>query len=135
VTGSAVADPPKAWYHLGRTGIGALLADLLCVLVFVTLGRESHDSTGRAAWFFEVWWPLAVGMLVGGALAGVYVHRSRWALRVVAMTAIAVAIGGPLRTLTDREMYNAFTIVAFVVLTLLTLGWRTVALAFRRLRG
>ncbi len=117
-----------------RASVGPLLADLVCILVFVALGRESHDSTGQAAWFLTVWWPLAVGMVVGGLVSGVYVHRSRWPVRVVAMTAIAVLVGAPLRTLTDREMFNAFTIVAFCMLTLLTLAWRVAVLLVRRAR-
>jgi Protein of unknown function (DUF3054) len=134
MTDSTVTSPPAARRRIDRTGVLPLGADLACILVFVALGRESHDATGRAAWFFEVWWPLAIGMVVGGVASGVYAHRGRWPLRVVGMVAIAVLIGGPLRTLTDREMFNAFTVVAFLVLSALTLGWRTVVLLVRRAR-
>lgn len=134
MTDPTVTTRSAAGGRFDRAVVSARVVDLLCVLVFIALGRESHDATGRAAWFFEVWWPLAIGMVVGGLVTGVDAVRDRWPLRVVGMVALAVLIGGPLRTLTDREMYNAFTVVAALVLSALTLGWRSVRLLVRRAR-
>ena len=45
---------------------------------------------------------------------------------------IAVLVGGPLRWLTGRPVYSPFTLVAIVVLSAFTLGWRGIVLLVRR---
>jgi hypothetical protein len=115
--------------------IGPFVADLLCIVVFVALGKENHGVHRGVGWFFNVWWPLAVGLIIGALVTRLYVANDRWPIRLVATVAIAVIIGGPLRTLTDRVMYSVFTLVAFGMLNLLTFAWRLLRIATRQARG
>ena len=119
----------------GRTALIALAVDLACILLFVALGKENHGVQRGAGWFFNVWWPLAVGWLIGMLVTKVYTRPDRWPLRLVGTVAIAVLIGGPLRTLTDRPLYSVFTLVAFGFLSLVTVAWRFLRIAFRQARA
>ena len=82
-----------------------------------------------------MWWPLAAGWLVAMFITRVYTRPDRWLVRLVATVGIAVIIGGPLRTLMDRPIYSIFTVVAFGFLTLMTLAWRLLRIAFRQVRA
>jgi hypothetical protein len=113
----------------------ALVADLLCIVVFVALGKENHGVHRGVGWFFNVWWPLAVGLIAGALITRLYTREDRWPLRLVVTVAIMVLVGGPLRTLTGRVMYSVFTLVAFAMLNLLTFGWRLLRIAVRQMRG
>ena len=115
--------------------IGPFVADLLCIVVFVALGKENHGVHRGVGWFFNVWWPLAAGLMVGALITRLYTRADRWPLRLVATVAIMVIIGGPLRTITGRVVYSVFTLVAFGMLNLLTFAWRLLRIAFRQMRA
>ncbi len=127
--------PPASRFSFSPAAGIALVADLLCIVVFVALGKENHGVHRGVGWFFNVWWPLAVGLIVGALITRLYTAEGRWPLRLVVTIAITVLIGGPLRTLTGRVMYSVFTLVAFAMLNLLTFGWRLLRVAVRQMRG
>ena len=126
---------PRSRFALTPSAIGPFVADLLCIVVFVALGKENHGVHRGVGWFFNVWWPLAVGLVVGALMTRLYVATDRWPIRLVATVTIMVIIGGPLRTLTDRVMYSVFTLVAFGMLNLLMFAWRLLRIAARQARG
>ena len=115
--------------------IRPLLADWACVAIFVFLGKENHGYEKGVTWFLTVWWPLAVGILAAALIMRIYTDDTDWPGRLFATVAIAVAIGGPLRALTGREIYSVFTVVALVMLSILMFGWRLFAIAFRQARA
>src|SRR5687768_9302606 len=45
--------------------IGGALADLVAVIVFVAVGRNSHDESLSASGLLETGWPFAIGVVVG----------------------------------------------------------------------
>jgi len=104
-------------------------------VVFVALGKENHGVHRGVGWFFNVWWPLAVGLVVGALITRLYATRDRWPLRLLATIAITVVIGGPLRALTGRNMFTVFTLVALAMLTLLTFTWRLLRVAYHQVRA
>ena len=132
----AVVETPTARprFAFSAAVIGPFVADLVCIVIFVALGKENHGVQRGVGWFFNVWWPLAAGLIVGALITRVYTERHRWPLRLVATVAIMVIIGGPLRTITGRVMYSVFTLVAFGMLNLLTFAWRLLRIAFRQMR-
>ena len=115
--------------------VGPLALDLVCIVIFVALGKENHGVHRGVGWFLNVWWPLATGLVVGGLVTRLYVARDRWPVRLVGTVAIAVIIGGPLRTLTGRTVYSVFTLVAFAMLILLTFAWRLLRVAYHQVRA
>lgn len=108
-----------------RRSVGPLVADWVCVLVFVALGKENHGESGGIGWYLTVWWPLAVGFVVGGLVTRVYTLEDDWTARVLGTVLIAVLVGGPLRALTGRPIFSTFSLVAIVVLSVFTLAWRS----------
>ena len=118
-----------------RASILPLALDLVCIVVFVALGKENHGVHRGVGWFVNVWWPLAVGLIAAALITRLYAVLDRWPLRLLATVAIAVAIGGPLRALTGRSMYTVFTLVAFAMLTLLTFTWRLLRVAYHQVRA
>ena len=135
MTASPTEAPAAVPSRISRSTIGFLVVDLACIAAFVGLGRETHGVTRGVGWFFNVWWPLAVGWIVGMLVTRLYGTSAQWPLRLVATVAIAVAVGGPLRTLMDRPIYSVFTAVAFGFLCLATFGWRLLLLAYRGARA
>ncbi len=123
---------PATSARFDRRAIAPLLADWLCVLVFAALGKADHGKSGGIVWYLTVWWPLAVGFVVGGLVTRLYVDAEDWPGRVLGTVVIAVLVGGPLRWLTGRPVFSTFSLVAMVVLSAFTLGWRGIALLVRR---
>jgi Protein of unknown function (DUF3054) len=111
-------------------------ADLLCLALFVALGRASHDISSGIAWYLTVLWPFLVGWFVVAVALRLY--RSpldRWV--VLACTWIAgCAIALGLRAvLTHRSTPIAFIIVTYIFIGLTTFGWRLFVLGLTRVRS
>ena len=128
-------EPIVARPRFSTAAVVPLAIDLLCIVAFVAMGKENHGVHRGVGWFFNVWWPLATGLVIGGLMTRLYTARDRWPLRLVGTVAIAVIIGGPLRMITGRGMYSVFTIVAFGMLILLTFAWRLLRVAYHQVRA
>ena len=118
-----------------RVIIGSVLADLLAVAVFVTVGRLSHDESLSASGLLRTGWPFVVG-IVGGYIG---IALTRWpVLSLRGGTVIAVktfVIGLVLRYGVARDGTPfSFIVVTMVILTVLILGWRLLTLAALRRR-
>jgi peptidoglycan/LPS O-acetylase OafA/YrhL len=104
----------------------AFLADLILVIVFVLIGRGSHDEDPIGGALVTLW-PFAVGLVVGWL--GARAWRSP---RVIAPTGLVVwsatvIVGMVLRVASDQGVQLSFVIVASVVLGVFLLGWRLIA--------
>ena len=113
----------------------ALGLDVVSVLVFVGIGRRSHDESGSViSGIVAVAAPLLIGLAAGWAIARAW--RSPVALQTGAIIWVTtVVVGMALRRLVfDRGIATAFIIVTTVVLCLFLLGWRLIVerLAKRR---
>ena len=135
MTAVTESDPRATRPRFSRAAVVSLAIDLLCIVAFVAMGKENHGVHRGVGWFFNVWWPLAVGFILGGLVTRLYTARDRWPLRLDGTVAIAVIIGGPLRTLTSRSMYSVFTLVAFAMLIVLTFAWRLLRVAYHQVRA
>ncbi|WP_423923293.1 DUF3054 domain-containing protein [Frigoribacterium sp. 2-23] len=118
--------PTNAWF----------VVDLLLVVVFVLIGRRSHDESNALIGVLTTLWPFAVGLVVGWAT----VLGVRWRATALASGAVVwvstVVLGMLLRVVSGQGVQVSFVIVATIVLGVFLLGSRLVgALVTRRRRG
>ena len=110
----------------------AALADLAVVLVFVAIGRRSHDEGGDATGFVRVAWPFVVGLGVAWLATGLWRAPLVWRRAVVAWI-VTVAVGMALRVAVQgHELKPTFVLVALVFVGACMLGWRAVVAAWSR---
>jgi hypothetical protein len=108
--------------------------DLVLVLVFVLIGRGSHEEGFTLPGTLETAWPFVVGLAMGWLAMRAW--RQPWRVRWtgVGIWLITVITGILLRAITGQGTAVAFVIVATVVLALFLIGWRTIALLVERRR-
>ena len=115
----------------------AFAADLIVLVVFVAVGRRSHDEASGLEGFLRVWWPFAVALVVGTVASGVWRAPLEWR-RAIATWLVTVALGMVFRiAVQGRDFKPTFVIVTTVFVGAGMLGWRAVVrkLAARRARG
>lgn len=100
--------------------------DLAIVVLFVALGRMTHDHGITLAGLASTSWPFAVGVAVAwSALALRHASGSSFAAGLwLAVT--TVTVGMVLRRASGQGTAVAFVIVALAFLSLGMLGWRTI---------
>ena len=112
-----------------------LIADLLAVLVFVLLGRRSHEEGSAVAGTVATAWPFVTGAAVGEVVVAA-VRRAPESLAAGAVvTAGAVGVGMLLRRLAGGGTPLSFVVVATTFLALFLLGWRVAARLLARRRA
>ena len=112
----------------------AVIADVLVVLVFATIGRASHDESAGLHGVVHTAWPFLIGTLLALALSA-YTHANPLGLRVaIRVWLLTVLVGMVIRAATGAGTAFAFVIVALVVLGVCFLGWRA-AMRLHRLRS
>jgi len=105
----------------------ALVADVVVVLVFATVGRASHEEGLTLLGVARTAWPFLVGTAAGLGWAA-YAHDDPRTIKVgVRVWLLTLIVGMVLRRLTDAGTAASFVVVATVVLGVLFLGWRLVA--------
>ena len=114
----------------------AFAADLLCVLVFVVVGKIDHETGTAVAAVAGTAWPFLVGLAVGWLvlLAG---RREPSSIGSGVLLWLAtLVVGMVIRGLGDgRVPHWSFMIVAGVVTGVFLVGWRAVrAMLVRRRR-
>ena len=104
-----------------------VLADVICVLVFVVIGRANHHAGVSLAGVASTAWPFLAG-LAAGELATL-AWRRPFALvpTGVGVWLATVAIGQALRVAAGPGTEPAFIAVSAAFLGLFLLGWRLAA--------
>lgn len=110
----------------------ALLADILCVIVFCTIGRRSHAEGLTVTGIAQTAWPFLAGTLVGWVLIRGWRKPYTVIPTGVAVWICTVLVGMLLRKATSAGVQTSFVVVASVVTAVLLLGWRSVAAMVRR---
>ncbi len=108
--------------------------DLLAVVVFVGIGRHTHDHGVSAAGLVSTTWPFACGLGAGWLLLAVGDRDGRSLLDGAVVAAATVAVGMVLRVVAGQGTAVAFVVVAAVFLGALMIGWRVAASWLRRRR-
>src|SRR6476659_263590 len=110
----------------------ALLADIVCVIVFCTIGRRSHAEGLTVAGIAQTAWPFLAGTGVGWLLIRGWRQPFTVILTGVVVWVCTVVVGMLLRKATSAGVATSFVVVASVSTAVLLMGWRGVAALVRR---
>jgi hypothetical protein len=101
--------------------------DLVLVLVFVLIGRASHDEAFSLGGTLETLWPFLVGLAIGYLVSRAWRHPFAIVWTGIAIWATTVIGGMLLRWVSGQGVAPSFVIVATIVLGVFLIGWRGVA--------
>lgn len=107
-----------------RPALTALATDVVCVVVFCTIGRRSHAEGLTVSGIAETAWPFLVGTLTGWLLSRAWQRPAALVPTGVAVWLCTVVVGMLLRKLTSAGVAPSFIVVASLSTALLLLGWR-----------
>ena len=114
-----------------------LVVDVVAVIVFAILGRQSHAEANTLLGVLGTAWPFLTGALIGHAICrGVTALRgdqAGWRPGIV-VWASTVVLGMLLRLASGDTAAWPFVLVAGVVLALFLLGWRGIFRLVQRAR-
>ncbi|SKA98914.1 Protein of unknown function [Agreia bicolorata] len=118
-----------------RLAISAAAADLVLVLVFVLIGRGSHEEGFTLLGTLNTAWPFVTGLALGWLVSRAW--RAPLSMRRAALPvwAFTVVIGVALRAVSGQGVAVSFVIVTAIVLAAFLLGWRLIATVVSRRRA
>ncbi|HUV57230.1 MAG TPA: DUF3054 domain-containing protein [Acidimicrobiales bacterium] len=109
-----------------------VLADVLVILVFVAIGRNTHDHGVSATGLASTMWPFVAGLIIAWSVM-IFRHRSGSSLSEGLVIAVmTVAVGMVVRVLAGQGTALAFIVVALLFLSALMGGWRLAMLKLHR---
>ena len=108
--------------------LGALIGDLLVVVLFVAIGFLQHGTPLTMENTFLVAWPFVVGVLLGHLAIRTWRAPFRIWPHGVFVWAITLAAGMAIRTLFAAGTEVGFVITTAIFTAVLMLGWRAIAL-------
>jgi len=115
-----------------RRALIALFTDVVCVIVFATIGRRSHAEGLTLGGIAQTAWPFLAGTAVGWLLIGGWRRPFTVIPTGVAVWVCTVVVGMLLRKATSAGVSTSFMVVASLATAVLLLGWRGAAAALRR---
>jgi hypothetical protein len=104
---------------------GAL--DVAAVLIFVAIGRSSHEHGVTLSGMASTSWPFLAGLAVGWTVGRAWRRPLEIAPTAVIVWISCVAVGMVLRVVAGQGTAVAFVAVALAFLALELLGWRALA--------
>jgi hypothetical protein len=115
-----------------RNAVLAFVADVVCVLVFVSIGRRNHAEGVTLAGVAETAWPFLLGLGVAWVVFRAW--RAPTSIRPVgiAIWLGTVAIGMAIRAGIGDGIAPSFIAVATAFTGALLIGWRAAATALAR---
>jgi hypothetical protein len=123
--------PLDSWGHLPLAGdertrpaLVALATDVVCVVVFCTIGRRSHAEGLTVTGIAETAWPFLAGTGVGWLLARGWRRPQAVVPTGVVVWVCTVVVGMLLRKATSQGVAPSFVVVASLSTAVLLVGWR-----------
>ena len=104
---------------------------MICVLIFVVIGRASHHAGGSLAGVVSTAWPFLAGLAAGELITRSWRRPFALVPTGVGVWLATVAIGQALRVAAGQGTEIAFIAVSAAFLGLFLLGWRAAARATR----
>lgn len=105
----------------------AFAADVLCVLVFVVIGKTDHETGTAVAAVAGTAWPFLGGLVLGWVVTRAWRTPVRIWPSGVFVWAVTVAGGMVLRLLSGEGAPTSFVVVTASFLAVTMLGWRAIA--------
>lgn len=119
-----------AWPHQRLVAVAAL-ADVFVVIVFVAIGRRSHDEGGALAGIVSTAWPFLVGLGIGWIVTQAW-RRPTALVTGVGIWIVTVVVGMLVRRfLAGDGTATAFIVVATIFTGTFLVGWRALVALFR----
>jgi len=115
-----------------RAGLTALATDVVCVIVFCTIGRRSHAEGLTLSGIAETAWPFLIGTLTGWLVTLGWRRPAALVPTGVAVWLCTVVVGMLLRKVTSAGVAPSFIVVASLSTAVLLLGWRAGAALLTR---
>jgi hypothetical protein len=115
-----------------RPAAAAFAADVVCVVLFATIGRRSHAEGLTITGIAETAWPFVSGAVVGWLLSTGWRRPLTLLPTGVVVWVCTVALGMLLRRLTSAGTASSFIVVASLSTAVLLLGWRAAVGRLRR---
>jgi Protein of unknown function (DUF3054) len=110
--------------RLTPSTVGFLGLDVVAVLVFVAIGRDTHDGGIDIGGLLSAAAPFLIALALGWLIAQAWVRPSAWTTGVMVWF-VTLGFGmGLRRVVFDRGTATAFVIVATVFLGFTLMGWR-----------
>jgi hypothetical protein len=110
----------------------ALAADVAAVVLFVVIGRRSHDEGNALAELARTALPFLIGVAAGWGAVRAW-RRPTALMTGVAIWPVTILVGMMARRwLFDRGTATSFVVVATLFVGALLVGWRVVAAAAGR---
>ena len=100
---------------------------MICVLIFVVIGRASHHAGGSLAGVVSTAWPFLAGLAAGELITRSWRRPFALLPTGVGVWLATVAIGQALRVAAGQGTEVAFIAVSAAFLGLFLLGWRVTA--------
>ncbi len=116
-----------------RLGARAAALDLVCILVFVGIGRSVHADGVTLAGMASTSWPFVTGAAAGWVLARSWRRPTTAFPTALVAVVCCVALGMVLRVVAGQGTKAPFVAVALAFLAASMLGWRVLEGAARRL--
>ncbi len=110
----------------------AAAADLLCVIVFVVVGRTEHHENGVLAGVAATAWPFVAALAMGWVAARAWRSPTRVVPTAIIVWPVTVAGGMLLRVLTGGTTQLSFIVVTTLFLGATIVGWRALATPLMR---
>lgn len=102
----------------------AIATDLLCVLLFVAIGRHAHKHGITFGGMVSTMWPFFTGLLCGWLLLTWKRMRFEKISSGYVVVVSTVFVGMVLRVISGQGTAFSFICVALIFLSLFLLGWR-----------
>lgn len=120
-------ETPSTAPTTARAALLAFAADVLCVLIFVTVGRRNHSETVTVTGVAQTAGPFLAGLAIAWLQSRAW--RRPTAILPTGLTVWVgtVAIGMAVRAGLGGGVAVSFIVVATLVTGALLLGWRSVA--------
>ncbi len=115
-----------------RPAAAAFAADVVCVVLFATIGRRSHAEGLSITGIAETAWPFVSGAVVGWLLSTGWRRPLPLLPTGVVVWVCTVAVGMLLRRITSAGTAPSFVVVASLSTAVLLLGWRAAVGRLRR---